>query len=388
MRSILPEPPTQLKQTSDQLLGLIIDEIHDSGPIPFSRFMERALYEPGLGYYSAGLYKFGAEGDFVTAPQLGSVFAKCLASQLSQAAAELGAYEVLEVGAGTGKLAVDLLDALDVDARPRRFSFLERSADLRRQQQLAVTQSGLDTEIRFEWLDAPPDRSWQGVLLANEVIDALPVERFELRDGSIQRLCVAESQGQLDWALEAAPDSLTGTVTRVAGQDRPLPEGYRSEICTMLAPWLNALTGRMERGCALFIDYGYPRDIYYAPERSDGTLICNYRHRAHDDPFFYPGLQDISAFVDFTAVAEAADHCGLTVAGYTSQSSFLLDCDLEQVLAGMEHMQDRQRIELANEVRRLTLPTEMGEKFQCMFLSRNLESEPRGFRSQDLRFRL
>ncbi|MBT8062863.1 MAG: SAM-dependent methyltransferase, partial [Gammaproteobacteria bacterium] len=136
MRSILPEPPTQLKQTSDQLLGLIIDEIHDSGPIPFSRFMERALYEPGLGYYSAGLYKFGAEGDFVTAPQLGSVFAKCLASQLSQAAAELGAYEVLEVGAGTGKLAVDLLDALDVDARPRRFSFLERSADLRRQQQL------------------------------------------------------------------------------------------------------------------------------------------------------------------------------------------------------------------------------------------------------------
>jgi len=371
------------------LQGRITDEIRTKGPIPFSRYMEMALYEPGLGYYSAGLNKFGAGGDFITAPELGTVFATCLAAQVEQCMQDVQDYEILEVGAGTGKLAADLLEALGEGARPARYLILERSADLKRQQQCELEQSGLSEQLAIEWVTSPPSEPWQGMLLANEVIDALPVERFELTSDAVLRLCVTESNGQLDWTTGETPESLEKQIRhatdRFAGK---YPEPYRSEVCPMLTPWLRELTAGLERGAALFIDYGYPRDVYYTPERSDGTLICNYRHRAHDDPFFHPGLQDISAFVDFTALAEAADACELEVAGYTSQSAFLLDCDLGQVLAGMDQLPDRQRIELANEVRRLTLPTEMGEKFQLMLLSRDLDLEPMGFHSQDLRFRL
>ena len=379
-RAILPEPPDDLKQLSDALVSLIRAEIRERGPIPFSRYMERVLYEPGLGYYSAGLRKFGADGDFVTAPELGPVFAQCLARQAAQVGGALGDWTLLEVGAGTGKLAVDLLAEIEPDSRPGQYLILERSAHLRAVQHETIKNSGLAQAVSFEWLDQPPQQAWQGVLIANEVMDALPVERFELTAGSVHRLCVAAGENGFEWARKPAPEALAAAVHGITNSlSSPLPDGYRSEVCLMLDDWLKGLTSRMTHGLALFIDYGYPRSAYYAPERPDGTLVCHYRHRGHDDPFFWPGLQDISAFVDFTALAEAAGQCGLEVSGYDSQSGFLIGCGLDQVLAGIESLPDRQRLARAAEVRDLVMPGAMGEKFEVMALSRDLDLPLIGF---------
>ena len=384
-RLILPEPNDELKRHSAELHNRICAEILSDGAMPFSRYMEMALYEPGLGYYSAGLHKLGEAGDFVTAPELGNIFARCLARQVDQAAFELTAYEILEVGAGTGQLASDLLAAL-VENPPARYRILERSGDLRRVQRDKLLREHPGWSDRLEWLDEPPGEPWQGVIIANEVIDALPVERFRISGGKVQQLLVGLEQGRLCWLETTAPDALKAETLRVLGGD--IADGYSSEICTMLPAWLSGLTGMLERGCALFVDYGYPRREYYSPQRSMGTLVCHYRHRGHDDAFFYPGLQDISAFVDFTALAEASSHCGLECSGYTNQAMFLFGSGLEQALQELEQMPDRKRLEQASQVRQLTMPGIMGEKFQVMALSRNLDIELRGFGLLDLRHRL
>lgn len=386
---ILPEPPAELKRLSAPLCRRLGDSIAADGPMPFSRFMERALYEPGLGYYSAGLHKLGAKGDFVTAPELGHMFARCLAQQVTQLAAHLGAYQILELGAGTGALAADLLQALNEATLPERYLILEPSADLRRVQQQRLAEALPDLQDRIEWLDEPPTAPWTGILLANEVLDALPVERFRLAGGRVEQLCVTEADGGFSWTTQAAPPGLEQAVRQALG-DRldQLPDGFESEICPMLPAWLQAVTSSLSRGCALFVDYGYPRSVYYAAERRMGTLICHYRHRGHDDPFFYPGLQDISAFVDFTALAEAADAAGLQLAGYTSQAMFLLASGLEAQLAELASLPDRERLERAAEVRELTLPSAMGEKFQVMALSRDLDLDLHGFELLDLSHQL
>lgn len=385
-RAILPDPPEELKQLSQALGDLIVQRIRVNGPLPFHDYMDMILYEPGLGYYSAGLAKFGEAGDFVTAPELGNVFARCLAEQATEVGQALGNWEVLEIGAGSGRFATDFLTALGVERAPAVYRILERSADLRRVQQQALEKSGVHRVSRLEWLDEPPSTDWQGLLLANEVLDALPVERFRVNAGVIQRLCVTATGKGLDWLAEPAPAWLSETVGRTLGARlHELPEGYCSEICAQLPAWLKGVTRSLQRGLALFIDYGHPRPEYYRPERTDGTLICHYRHRAHDDPFTWPGLQDISAFVDFTAVAEAGDRCGLQCAGYTSQAHFLIGCGLETVLPELERLPDRQRLELSREIRMLTLPGIMGEKFQVMALTRDLKQSLRGFSGPDLR---
>lgn len=400
-RTILPEPPDELKRLSDTLSARIRAEIRRDGMMPFSRFMDRALYEPGLGYYSAGLHKLGASGDFVTAPELGSLFAGCLARQVAEAADELGAFDILEIGAGSGRLAADLLQALPDRSLPARYLILETSADLRQVQKerLAGTEPAwLDL---VTWLDAPPAADWRGVLIANEVIDALAVERFEAGENGIGQLCVTERDGGFGWARRAAPPALEAAVRNLESDlGRSFSPGYRSEIHLQLPAWLDTLTARMERGLALFIDYGYPRREYYLPERADGTVMCHYRHRAHDDVFFWPGLQDITAWVDFTALAEAADACALEVAGYASQAMFLLGCGLDQVLAAQAEASGDGGLALHAEARQLTMPGMMGERFQVMGLcrgmgrSRNLDSAAgedrpmRGFSLQDLRHRL
>jgi len=355
--------------------------------MPFSRYMEMALYEPGLGYYSAGLHKLGAAGDFVTAPELGALFAACLARQAAELGGMLGEYEILEVGAGTGQLAADLLASLPATAQPRRYRILERSADLRQVQRerIATAPNG----ALVEWLDRPPQGDWRGLLIANEVIDAMAVERFRIGDGAVEQLCVREAGGGFEWTSRPAPAPLEQAVRRVeTGLGRRLPDGYRSEINLALPAWLAALTEHMEQGLALFIDYGYPRGEYYLPERSDGTLMCHYRHRAHDDPFFWPGLQDITAWVDFTALAEAAQAAGLEVEGYASQSLFLLGCGLDRVLSEQDSARDGDRMARNAEARQLTLPGMMGERFQAMGLGRGLELPLTGFSLQDLRYRL
>jgi SAM-dependent MidA family methyltransferase len=390
---ILPEPPRELKLVSEKLTGLIRRRIAENGPLPFSDYMEMALYEPGLGYYSAGLQKFGAEGDFVTAPQLGDVFARCLAGQIRQVADALGAYEIVEAGAGTGALAADLLAALEDIQPPVRYRILERSAHLRQVQKETLTSRVPQWLDSVTWLDEPPQEPWQGLFLANEVLDALTVERFVVDDEGIAQLQVEATPEGFAWHEAPCPRKLQAKIEHILGDlDQHPAAGYRSELNPHLAAWLDAVTGSLQKGLALFTDYGYARRDYYSPLRRDGTLICHYRHRAHSDPFCWPGLTDISASVDFTAVAEAADDCDLDVCGYTTQAMFLLSTGLEDILRDAETLGEADRLALNNQIRRLTLPGEMGERFQLMALARGLDddlcSSLQGFRNTDLRYRL
>jgi SAM-dependent MidA family methyltransferase len=396
--NILPEPPEELKCVSAELVSAIRENIALNGPMPFAQFMEMALYEPGLGYYSAGLQKFGEGGDFVTAPQLGDVFARCLARQIEQLAAGLcqndsGGYEILEAGAGTGILAADLLNALQDEHPPAHYRILERSAHLRQVQKETLTRLVPQWMDRVSWLDEPPGERWQGVFLANEVLDALTVERFCVETDGIKLLHVIDGPGGFEWQKDSCPPAMQKKVESIiSGLEQKPPAGYRSEINTNLPAWLQAVTASLEKGAAFFIDYGYTRRDYYRPQRGDGTLICHYRHRAHDDPFNWPGLTDISASVDFTALAEAADHCDLEVSGYTTQAMFLLGCGLDSLLGDFETLPETERLMINNQVRRLTLPGEMGERFQVMALSRGLDDGLcyglRGFSLADLRYRL
>ena len=393
LTNILPEPSAELKSVSDELRTRILTKIMDNGPIAFSDYMETALYEPGLGYYSAGLQKFGEGGDFVTAPQLGNVFARCLAGQIEQIGSALGQYEIIEAGAGSGILAADLLTALQNKNPPARYQILERSAHLRQVQKETLSQAVPQWMDRISWLDEPPTSHWQGVFLANEVLDALTVERFCIEDESISQLQVTNGANGFDWFKAPCPQNMQKQIQAIlAGLEQPLPSGYCSELNTCLPEWLQAVTSSMQQGLALFIDYGYTRHDYYLPKRYDGTLICHYQQRAHNDPFHWPGLTDISASVDFTALAEAADLCGLEVSGYTSQAMFLLACGLDKILAEFEVLSERERLVTNNQVRRLTLPEEMGERFQVMALSRgldpNLIENLQGFSINDLSYRL
>ena len=392
-RVILPEPPEELKCLSENLAAVIRASIEQNGSISFSEYMEMALYEPGLGYYSAGLQKFGEGGDFITAPQLGDVFARCLAKQVGQISKELGEYEIIEAGAGSGVLAADLLNALQDNQPPARYRILERSAHLRQVQRETLERSVPQWMDRISWLDRPPKTDWQGVFIANEVLDALTVELFCCANEGIRQLRVVNGPDGFAWGQDQCPPLMEAKVqSTLASLESPPTDGYQSEINTTLPAWLDSVTASLHKGAALFIDYGYPRQEYYLPQRRNGTLICHYRHRAHDDPFVWPGLTDISASVDFTALAEAADSCGFEVSGYTSQAMFLLGCGLEDVIMSLQSLSEKDRVMKNIEVRKLTLPAEMGERFQVMALCRDLSEELseslRGFSLRDLRYRL
>jgi SAM-dependent MidA family methyltransferase len=379
--SILPEPPEELKSLSGQLASVIHAKIAANGPIPFSDYMEMALYEPGLGYYSAGLQKFGEGGDFVTAPQIGDVFARCLSRQVEQVGTRLcqetsGQYEIVEVGAGSGQLAADLLRALEDSRPPRRYRILERSAHLRQVQEETLRRAVPQWMDRIQWLDEPPAAQWHGILLANEVLDALTVERFCIETDRFSQLQVANGPDGFEWHRGDCPVGMKEQVRHVLDDLEQQPgAGFCSEINTKLSAWLKTVTASLGKGVALFIDYGYTRHDYYQPQRSDGTLICHYRHRAHGDPFIWPGLTDISASVDFTALAEAADFCELEVCGYTTQAMFLLACGLDELLVEFQLLSERDRLKKHNQVRHLTLPGEMGERFQVMALGRGLDED-------------
>lgn len=370
--SVLPEPPQDLQALSRKLVDVMARQMPVDGFLPFADFMDRALYEPGLGYYSAGLPKLGAEGDFITAPELGPLFAQCLGTQAATIGRELGQWDILEFGAGTGRMAFDLLASLDEDEAPRRYRIVEVSADLKQRQQERLSRLPGRLAQRVEWLDTPPTEPWTGVLLANEVLDALPVDLLAWRDGEWHECGVTMADAGLGWADRPAPVALANEMTRRVGS-AALTEGFRSELCRRLPGWLDTATARLQRGVALLVDYGYPRAEYYRADRRQGTLVCHYRHRAHDDPLFWPGLQDITAFVDFTAVAEAADDCGLEVVGFTRQGHFLLGAGLPERLADMDTLPDRERLQRSQEVRALTLPGGMGDRFRVMALARNWE---------------
>lgn len=375
----MPEPSALAREHSERLVGALRAHIRESGgSIPFSRWMELVLYAAGLGYYSAGSTKFGAAGDFVTAPELGALFAQCVAEAVSPVLRGLGAgSEFVELGGGSGAFAQDVLLALQSrTALPASYRILEPSADLRERQRERL-QAALPADVfaRVQWIERPPEADWRGVLFANEVLDALPTTRFALQDGEVMEEHVAvDAQGAFEIVLRPADMLVAGAVRhleRTLGE--PFAEGYRSEVLPQLPYWMQAVLGSLRTGLALFIDYGYPRAEFYLPDRRDGTLVCHYRHRAHADPFFLPGLQDLTAFVDFTAVAEAGQVAGFELAGFASQAAFLLNNGLQDWLEACEGDQI-ERHRRGNEAKRLTLPGEMGERFKVMGLQRGVDA--------------
>jgi len=361
----------------------------DGGWIGFARYMRMALYEPGLGYYSAGAHKFGATGDFVTAPEVAPVFSRCLAVQCAEILGGLGGGDVLELGAGSGVMAAAMLEELARrDALPGRYRILDVSADLRQRQQATLERSVPGLLDRVEWIDRLPE-DFEGVIVGNEVIDALPVERFAMRGGEVNALGVTWQFGRFEWSEVRGTDPLVEAVRHVqreSGAD--WPDGYVSEVNLELAPWIAALAQSLRRGVMLFVDYGLSRREYYAPARSDGTLLCHFRHRFHGDPFARPGLQDITAWVDFTAVAEAGEAAGLDLLGYTSQAHFLIGSGLGDFVANVADLDVVQRVNLSRQAMVLTLPGEMGERFKAIALARGYDSPLRGFAVRELRHML
>lgn len=370
----LPAPTAEAAAASAALAAAIRAEIEARGPIDFSRYMRHALYAPGLGYYAGGAAKFGAAGDFVTAPELGDVYARCVADASAPVLRETGG-DFVELGAGSGAFAADALLALAAcDAAPARYRILETSADLRERQAARIAASAPAHLGRVEWLDAPPEAPWDGVLFANEVVDALPAERFVRNDDGVFVEAVAWRDAGFRSVLRAATDDERATIEALAAETGPWPRPYRSEWLPSLAPWVATVTATLRRGAALFVDYGYPRRERYLPERRDGTLVCHYRHRAHDDPFVHLGLQDITTFVDFTALAEAGVAAGLELAAYLPQSAFLFASGLPERFADSASLSELQRYKLSAEVKRLTLPGEMGEKFKVMAFVREIDA--------------
>jgi len=366
------------------------EEIERAGGwIGFARYMQLALYEPGLGYYSAGARKFGAAGDFITAPEVAPVFSRCLAVQCAEVLEKLGGGDLLELGAGSGMMAATLLGELERrEALPRRYLILDVSADLRQRQQETLAALVPRLLERVEWLDRLPD-GLEGLVVANEVLDAQPVERFVLRNGVVHALGVAWERDGPAWSEAPAPARLAEAVRRLERETGATwPEGFASEVNLDLADWLAAVAAALARGVLLFVDYGLPRREYYMPERSDGTLLCHFRHRFHDDPFARPGLQDITAWVDFTAVAEAGQAAGLELAGYTTQAHFLIGNGIGEFVANVADLDVVERVNLSRQAMLLTLPGEMGERFKAIALARGYDSPLRGFASRDLRHTL
>lgn len=379
-----PAPDAESLEVSRRLVELIRGEIAGcGGQISFARYMELALYAPGLGYYSAGARKFGAGGDFVTAPEISPLFARCVARQGEQVLRQLGGGDMLEAGAGSGALACDVLQELERrDALPRRYLILELSAELRARQQALVAQRIHHLAARVQWLDALPPAGFRGVMFANELLDAMPVHRFRIEDSGTSELYVTWQDTGFAW--RAGKPGSAELEQRIAALD--LAPGFVSEISLSARAWIKSVAELLEAGLILLVDYGFPRRELYHAQRSHGTLLCHYRHRAHGDPFLYPGLQDITAHVDFTAVAEAAHEAGLRVAGYAAQAHFLLSCGLAEMAA--DTVDTHTRVLAAQQVRRLTLPDEMGEVFKAIALTRGLDVPLLGFALKDDRARL
>lgn len=381
--SRLPEPGAHERVHSDRLLARLREHIAAHGPMPFSEYMGRCLYEPGLGYYSAGATKFGEAGDFITAPELGDLFARCVVKVIGPVLELLGEdAEVLELGGGSGSFAEAALLAFHASAQlPRRYLILEPSADLRERQRERLA-AALPPELfaRVQWVDRPPEQAWRGALFANEVIDALPTTRFTMRGGEVYEEYIAlDGEGRL-MRVDRPADALVGGAVRHLERDTEaeFADGYRSEVLPQLPYWMQAVAGSLTAGVLLFVDYGYVRREYYQPGRSDGTLMAHYRHHAHADPLFLPGLNDLTASVDFTALAEAGNQAGFGVAAYLPQAQFLIAAGLQQAFeeAYAAAPDEASRYRLAQQVKKLTMPDQMGERFQAMVLARGMDVVP------------
>ncbi len=384
MTPSLPPPSDEALRHGEHVAALLRGEIAAQGGwLPFSRFMELALYAPGLGYYSAGLHKFGATGDFVTAPEISALFGRTLARQAAQILAATGG-DLLEIGAGSGRLALDLLRELEaLDVAPPRYLILEVSADLRQRQRRLLEEHAPRLAARVSWLEALP-ASFNGVILGNEALDAMPVELAVWRDGGIFRRGVAWEGEAFCWRDQALAE---GALYQCAARLPPANFGidYVSEIAPAANGFIASLAACLERGAMLFIDYGFGESEYYHPQRDGGTLMCHYRHHAHADPLILPGLQDITAHVDFSAVARSGVEAGLDLLGYASQAHFLLNCGLTDLLGRLAPEDASAYLPLAAQAQKLVSPAEMGELFKVVALGKGLAEPLLGFVRGDKR---
>jgi len=383
----LPPPDPDARAHGERMLDLLRAEITAAGGwITFHRYMELCLYAPGLGYYSAGSRKLGEQGDFITAPELSPLFGGCIARQCAQVL-EQGPADIIEIGGGSGALASSVLTQLTAMGRlPQRYRMLELSADLRQRQQQRLAADHPQLMARIDWIDRLPEQNWQGVVLANEVLDAMPVHRFRVTDGGFEEGFIGWRDGAFIEAFRPIQSPGLGDALQALSNELPwrLPPGYTSELNPAAAAWVSDIARHLSRGLILLADYGFPRAEFYHPERGMGTLMCHYRQRSHGDPLILPGLQDITAHVDFTAIGEAALDAGLRVAGYTSQAGFLINSGLLDLLAEGAST-DRASAAANRDVTLLTSPAEMGELFKLIALTRGLDMPLLGFVSGDRR---
>jgi len=403
----LPEPSTDALSHSEKLVNAIRDEIErsDSKAISFKRYMEMALYQPNLGYYVAGTHKIGKQGDFTTAPEISSLFSKCIANQCAAVLKKLvNVIEpnihncILELGAGSGKMACDILLELEQQEQlPAHYYILDLSPDLIQRQQQTLQESAPHLYQLVEWIDTLPE-NFNGVILGNEVLDAMPVNVFTKNGDDIYEHHVIYAEDELVEQLQPATEKLK---QQVLGLNIQSETPYTSEINPNLKGWFKSISQSLQKGLVLLIDYGYSHSEYYLAERNKGTLICHYQHLVNESPLKYPGLQDITANVDFSAVAEAADEAGLDVAGFTTQAHFLANAGLEKFfmkdLENNSENDQTHQYHLAQQIRTLSLPAEMGERFKCIALTKNYNDEQTentndksliGFKQFDQRFRL
>lgn len=382
----LPVPSDIAQQHSEQLIALIKNEIEkNDGAISFQRYMELALYAPGLGYYAAGSAKLGEEGDFITAPEISPLFSQALANAILPAIKQDEV--ILEVGAGRGSMAADILLYLKQQNNlPKEYWILELSADLRERQKQAIKDAAPELIDKVEWLDELPE-SFSGVVLANELLDAMPVQLFQKKENDIHEVNVAWQNERFSFQLKSSFDERlivrTKDIESQLGAD--FNSGYVSEINFAAEDWIKSIGERLQSGVVVLIDYGFPRHEYYHEQRSQGTLMCHYRHRSHPDAFVYPGLQDITAHVDFTAMADAALEADLKVMGYTNQVSFLMGAGLMELAATDKKNNLQQQMDVAGQIKKLTLPHEMGELFKVIGFSKNCETVLPAFEFRDLR---
>ncbi len=443
----LPVPEQRAREHSRRLVRLIQEQVEkNGGSISFERYMEMALHEPGWGYYSAGAARFGAPGDFTTAPHVSPLFSRCVARQCGQVLSSMSSGDILEIGAGSGVMAKDmLLELASADTLPDNYFILETSADLRMRQKELFESHIPHLLSRVHWLDTLPETPVNGVIVANEVIDAMPVKRILLDKGSIYEMYVGHRDDEFYWieeelqgavnkrfeaiasnlqapmqsspqapmqsspraSMQSSPQSSMQSSRQAPMQSSPqsslqsspqapmqsspqasIPGPYLTEVNAQVDGWLKSMSAALGRGMILIIDYGYPQHEYYHPQRNKGTLLCHYRHRCHEDPFFYPGLQDITASVDFTALAQAAVDNEMQVAGYASQAHFLIGCGLEDMAPGFQNDDEQPDPAVSGQIKLLTLPGEMGERFKALALARDCIEPLIGFQFIDQRQRL
>jgi len=367
----LPKPDLHGQDISCKLSEQLNQELFAGGGwMRFDQYMHRVLYDPELGYYNNGSQKFGSAGDFITAPELSEVFAQSLAEPIIDILAQMNNPVIIEFGAGTGRLAEGLISALSARSIASRYCILETSAELRARQRSRLA----DAKIQVEWLEKLPTELFQGVVLANEVLDAFPAICFVKRGCKVRPLGVRVEEGTLVWAEGAEEAPLSEMVEAIEARlGHVFPDGFRSEISPARNAWISSIAGVMQKGAILTIDYGLTEREYYHEQRNSGTLACYFKHRMHHDPFLWPGLQDISTWVDFSACARAAEEAGLSVAGYTTQGQFLVNGG---AIRQLDFADSAAAIQTAQALKTLVLPGEMGERFKVLLLSHNLQLNP------------